>query len=59
MITIELDYDQREHVVRETLIEMVEERNFPDGFDPKMIEAVERLIAYMSVHGEYKGGKYD
>ena len=56
--TIALNYEQREQVTKDYLIELLEDMKVPFG-DPALQECVNRLIAYMSVPGEWEDGQYD
>ena len=57
--TIALTYEQREQVARDYLIELLEDIEFVPFGDPKMVETVNQLIAYMSSPGAWEDGKYD
>ena len=57
--TIALTYDQREQVARDFLIEFLEDvEDIPFG-DALLVETVNRLIAYLSVPGEWEKGQHD
>jgi hypothetical protein len=59
-MNIELNYDQVEEIVREYLIEFLDELDITERFaDPVMKESINRLIAYHSVPGQWEDGKYD
>ena len=55
---VKLDMDQSEKLTREFLLDLVKDVNIPFQ-DPKIVDACHTIIAYMSVPGEYEGGKYD
>ena len=51
---VELEYDQVGRVAREYLIDLLE---YCD--DSKLSESVNDIIAYMSIPGTWREGKYD
>lgn len=55
---VDLDIDQVEKITRECLLDFLDDINIPFQ-DPKIVDACHTVIAYMSVPGEYKDGKYD
>lgn len=55
---VNLDYDQATSITREYLLDFLSDSNI-DVADPKIVDACHLIIAYMSVPGEYEGGKYD
>lgn len=57
--TIALNYEQREQVARNYLIELLEDiEDVPFG-DRQMVESINRIIAFMSPPQTWEGGKYD
>lgn len=55
---VNLDHDQATSITREYLLDFLSDINIPFQ-DPKIVDACNLIIAYMSVPGEYEGGKYD
>lgn len=58
VFSVELSPEQAEEVTREYLVDLLDEISVPFT-DPKMIECVNRLIAWMSQPESWEGGKYD
>lgn len=57
--TIALTYEQREQVTKDYLIELLYDIEVIPFGDPVLVQSVNRLIAYMSVPGEWEDGQYD
>lgn len=58
MISLEIDLDQAEIVARDYLIDLLDMLE-QVGDDPATADAINRVIAYMSVPGTWKEGAYD
>lgn len=58
-MNIDLTEEQKEYITRELLVDVLENLNVEvEGWDDVKL-SLEKLIAYYSVPGTYKDGKYD
>ena len=59
MFTVKIDHESADDLVREVIAEAILDVEETQPTEKELILALNRVLAYYSVPGEYKDGEYD